>query len=120
MSDLTLKSTFNAVTIGGLVDPQAFAQLMVGLFAGEDVREALGIAVDATKDLEADRGRSANEQAQARLDDALDTLAREIACKDTAVTLETDEARRLRDRLIAARLGYGRADNWLSNRRTAA
>lgn len=114
---IQLASTFNIVTIRGLIGARDLAAMFADLYADEDVREALQRAADASADLGADEGRSANQDAQARLDGALDTIAAEI--KSTAVALEPDEARRLRELLIGARLGQDRANTWQSYRRAS-
>jgi hypothetical protein len=113
---VTVRSTFGAVKVDGLFSRHDLAEMFAEMYATDaDVREALDAARSARQD--ADGGRSQAAFAGARLEEALGTIADAVPC--TAVQLAPDDARQLRELLIKARLGQGRADTWATNRRSA-
>jgi len=106
---ITVKSTFGEVMVDGLFCALDLARMFADLYADEDVREALVAAVSAQQDVDADDGKSATASGYVRHCNALDVIAEHVPT--TAVELTPDDARRLRELLIKARLGQGRAES---------
>lgn len=115
MSAITVTSTFGRVEVAGLFSRDDVAGLLLALCAAPDAYEALDAALAAKRDLD-DEGTAARF-AQARYDRAFNALTEH--CVPPTVELDPEEARRLRELLISARLGQGRAAVSAYGRRTA-
>lgn len=118
MSTITARRHFGALDITGLLAVDGALEVLVSLWADEDARDLLAQAAAANKVLDGDAESSDDEAlAKARLDDALASLRVMLLGRKVRVGLE--DAIDLREALIEARLGQGRADSWQAGRRIA-
>ena len=118
MSALSARRHFGALDLEGLFALDGALDVLVSLWADPDARDLLAQAADADKVLEGDPDSSEDEAlAKGRLEDALASLRVMLRGRQVRVGLE--DAIDLREALIDARLGQGRADDWQARRRTA-
>ena len=118
MSTVSARRHFGALDITGLLAVDGALEVLVSLWADEDVRDLLAQAAAANKVLDGDAESSDEEAlAKARLDDALASLRVMLLGRKVRVGLE--DAIGLREALIEARLGQGRADSWQARRRAS-
>lgn len=117
MTGVKVGRFFNGATITGLLAQPGVLDALFEAFADSDRMELLAQGVAAKKVLEGDLDPDEKQLAQSRLDDANEGLERELAGR--AVYVDADTARAVRNGLLGARLGEGRADAWQSRRRIA-
>lgn len=117
MSAVRVERHFGGVAVTGLLGQSDVLAVLVDAMQDEEMRDLLAVAAQASKTLHGDADAHEYRLANARLDDALDALGRELAGR--RVQFDGQTAIDLRNGLHGARLGEGNADGWASRRRTA-
>lgn len=119
MTAVTARRHFGDLDLEGLLALDGALDVLASLWADPDARDLLAQAADADKVLEGDPDSAEDEAlAKGRLEDALAGLRAMLRGRRVRVGLE--DAIDLREVLIDARLGQGRADSWQARRRIAS